>query len=315
MSVTINDIARQTGFSKSTVSRALANDPHVLETTKKQIITIAKELDYKPNFNASTLVTGGSHSIGVIFPSNKRHQSNPFYLKIIAGMQEILSKEGFVITVALADTTEEILNVVTTMSQQANIKKFIFLYYEENDLIRRYLKEKELLYVTIGNSNTENGVFIDNDNVYFGQLTLSRISESHKVKNVLFIRSNKTLLFEEERLSGVLQSVQNREDVKLVVEKLDFGNPNDLQYAFLGNFDYIIAAQDKLAEFIYQALLAQGHKVPIITFNNSVSSFNHRDYIFSFDLKPDKLGEKAVEELLKLNDSSTYEKKCVYYIR
>ena len=43
-------------------------------------------------------------------------------------MQEILSKEGFVITVALADTTEEILNVVTTMSQQANIKKFIFLY-------------------------------------------------------------------------------------------------------------------------------------------------------------------------------------------
>ena len=93
MSVTINDIARQTGFSKSTVSRALANDPHVLETTKKQIITIAKELNYKPNFNASTLVTGGSHSIGVIFPSNKRHQSNPFYLKLLQVCRKFYQKK------------------------------------------------------------------------------------------------------------------------------------------------------------------------------------------------------------------------------
>ena len=51
MRLTISDIARKAGVSKTTVSRVLNNRPDVDEETRKKILTIIKENKYLTTYN------------------------------------------------------------------------------------------------------------------------------------------------------------------------------------------------------------------------------------------------------------------------
>ncbi|MEM6821280.1 MAG: LacI family DNA-binding transcriptional regulator [Verrucomicrobiota bacterium] len=55
--VTMQDIARASGFSRSTVSRALKDHPSIPEKTAKKIKRLAKDLGYRPNPLVSALLT------------------------------------------------------------------------------------------------------------------------------------------------------------------------------------------------------------------------------------------------------------------
>ena len=51
-SVTSYDVARRAGVSQSTVSRALRDDPRVVEKTRLRIRALAKEMGYVPHVTA-----------------------------------------------------------------------------------------------------------------------------------------------------------------------------------------------------------------------------------------------------------------------
>ncbi|ACB74669.1 LacI family DNA-binding transcriptional regulator [Opitutus terrae] len=53
---TLNDIARQVGFSKNTVSLALRGDPQIPEVTRERIRRVADEVGYQPNAIVSHLM-------------------------------------------------------------------------------------------------------------------------------------------------------------------------------------------------------------------------------------------------------------------
>jgi len=66
--VTIKDIARQLGVSPATVDRAVHNRADISPETREKILSRIKELGYRPNKIARTLVSGKTTRIGVILP-------------------------------------------------------------------------------------------------------------------------------------------------------------------------------------------------------------------------------------------------------
>ncbi|WP_312092910.1 LacI family DNA-binding transcriptional regulator [Niallia sp.] len=66
MRVTVKDIAKYCGVSAGTVDRALNNRPGIKEKTKKRILEAAKELNYRPDFTARSLVKGRSMTLGIV---------------------------------------------------------------------------------------------------------------------------------------------------------------------------------------------------------------------------------------------------------
>lgn len=76
----INDIAEITGYSKSTVSRALNHKGRISQKTRDEIIKVAKEVNYSPNSKAVSLSTGKSYTLGVIVPYST---FNSYYDKIM----------------------------------------------------------------------------------------------------------------------------------------------------------------------------------------------------------------------------------------
>lgn len=303
MTATIKDIAVKAGVSTSTVSRALNNDPHILQETKLRIMKVAQELDYKTNFNAKTLATGGSRSVGIIFPSNERYQTNPFYLEIISGIGSELNRRGFVSTVALADSTDQIMEIVATMAHQAHITKYVFLYFEKNDPVRDYLDQHKLDYVIIGNDPTTPRVFIDNDNQFFGKLAGEKLLAMTPANHVLFLETQRRLKFEEERLSGLKSRLSTEKRITSLT--VDLKEPRTALTTIqdhLADVDGIVASQDEIGEFAYQAFLHEEHPLSIVTFNNLLHGFPDRKNIYSLDLKPRDIGQTAAQKIFEVQN-------------
>jgi DNA-binding LacI/PurR family transcriptional regulator len=60
------DVARLAGVSHQTVSRVINDSVHVRSETRERVLAAMRELDYRPNSVARALVTGRSHTFGVV---------------------------------------------------------------------------------------------------------------------------------------------------------------------------------------------------------------------------------------------------------
>lgn len=89
--VTIKDIARELGLSKSTVSRALHDSYEISAETKKLVLDYAAKIKYHPNPIALSLKERRSHSIGVIVAEI----ANSFFSQTIDGIESIAYKKGY----------------------------------------------------------------------------------------------------------------------------------------------------------------------------------------------------------------------------
>lgn len=82
---TLSDVAELTGYSASTVSRALKNDPRVKAATRDEIARVAEEVGFSQNALARSLRRGGASSLlGLIVPNIL----DPFYAAVVSGVQE-----------------------------------------------------------------------------------------------------------------------------------------------------------------------------------------------------------------------------------
>ncbi|MBZ0296598.1 MAG: LacI family transcriptional regulator [Anaerolineae bacterium] len=85
------DVARESGVSTSTVSRALNNYRYVKPSTRNKVLRIAEKLGYVPNQQARSLAGGRSNLIGVLVPN----LSNSYISEIIRGIDDELVNSSY----------------------------------------------------------------------------------------------------------------------------------------------------------------------------------------------------------------------------
>ena len=75
---TLEEIAKLSQVSRSTVSRVINNDPHVRPETREKVWQVIKQLNYQPNAVARSLAAGRRESwvlscLSVLLPHLKIH--------------------------------------------------------------------------------------------------------------------------------------------------------------------------------------------------------------------------------------------------
>jgi LacI family transcriptional regulator len=95
--VDIRAVARASGFSLATVSRALNGQPEVSATTRARIVETARQLGYRPNLQARTLVRGRSDTVGLIWDSSyiTTHGRQPFLQDLLVGLKLALAETHY----------------------------------------------------------------------------------------------------------------------------------------------------------------------------------------------------------------------------
>jgi len=91
MALTLEDVGRQCGVSRSTVSRVINNSPLVNEVTKVRVTKAIKELNYAPNLIARSLTRNKTDTLAVTLPDI----TGGVFPEILSGMDEIASERGY----------------------------------------------------------------------------------------------------------------------------------------------------------------------------------------------------------------------------
>jgi len=116
--VTLQDVAKATGFTVNTVSRALKNKPDISRQTCEEIQRVAREMGYVRNYIASSLRSGRTKTIALIAGT----MVNPFY----AILADLIQREavrlgyGLMILCSQDDPETELHMAEMALSRQAD---------------------------------------------------------------------------------------------------------------------------------------------------------------------------------------------------
>ncbi len=99
---TLPQVARRAGVSTATAARALGGYGSVRESTRERVLDAAEELGYRANVLARSMITGSTHTLGVLMSDIE----NPFFRRSLRGIADTARNRGF--EILLANTDEEL---------------------------------------------------------------------------------------------------------------------------------------------------------------------------------------------------------------
>lgn len=103
MPITVNQIAEKCGVSRTTVLRALNGTGSVKKETKKQILAIAEEYNYRPNLLARSLNHGRTMSLGVV----TINVENLYFVQSLNIINKEADKKGYFTNIVVCDENME----------------------------------------------------------------------------------------------------------------------------------------------------------------------------------------------------------------
>lgn len=95
----IKDVARLAGVSNATVSRVLANHPHVREDVRCSVRAAMRQLHYLPNRTAQSLRAQRAKILGLIISDI----TNPFFLGIVRAVEDVAAAHQYAIFLCNGD--------------------------------------------------------------------------------------------------------------------------------------------------------------------------------------------------------------------
>ena len=274
--VTIRDVAKESGFSSTTVSIVLNNAPlarYIPASTKKRIEKAAKSLGYRPNLFARSLRSKRSHTVGVIVFD----MTDPYCTLVLRGIENSLYQSSFlpILTDVHNERSrfERYLEMLLDRRIEALIvvANWVFVNIDiladlEKSSIPTAIIEREL------DTDSVSSVIVDNE--LGGQTALEHLySLGHR--KIAFIRGPKHLADSGPRWNGVRAFARKNDvemDPRLILELPESRDPNssfDGGYKLTEelikskrSFTAILAFDDMSAFGAIRALRKAGIQVP-----------------------------------------------------
>jgi LacI family transcriptional regulator len=142
MQVKLKDLARMTGYSITTVSRALAGYSDVNEQTRQHIIETARQLGYVPNQAARQLRNRSSATLGMIIPAIERSFSNDFFSQLMQGIGDSASLYHYDVLISAQHPGEEEMAAYRRLVGGYRVDGMILARTRQHDPRIAYLKER-----------------------------------------------------------------------------------------------------------------------------------------------------------------------------
>ena len=184
-SVTSVDVAKLAGVSQSAVSRAFSRVPTqsgVSEEAKKRIFAAAKELGYRPNALARSMITGRSKIIALLFS----YLDNQFYALALEKLCIELQKNGYHAMVFMMPETA--VGVEDTVSEllEYKVDGIITASVELSSSLCKLCQDQGISVVMFNRIKAEEGVScVSTDNVLGGRLAARLFVETGQQKIAL----------------------------------------------------------------------------------------------------------------------------------
>ncbi len=168
---TLKSIAQRTGYSLTTISRALKDGPEVKPETIAKVKAVAEELGYRPDTSGLRLRTGKTFVICAIMPMMSMVQPEKTAgdlgaLRLINGLMQGLDGTNYHLMVLPDSGGGDRLKDVRYVVESGIADGLVLNLTRPDDIRVRYLQEKNFPFITFGRTELSfEHPYFDVDNV------------------------------------------------------------------------------------------------------------------------------------------------------
>ncbi|MDQ3707316.1 MAG: LacI family transcriptional regulator [Chloroflexota bacterium] len=267
MSTTLEEIARQAGVSRSTVSRVMNDHPSVDQDTRARVRSVAERLNYQPNVAARSLAVGRTNVIGLVIPMGVSALfTDPYFPLLIQGITSACNANEHSVMLWLAEPEYE-RRTIRQVLQGGLIDGVILASALMEDPMLEALLRRGLPFIMVGRLPTDNQIsYVDVDNVNSAREMVAYLLRlGHR--RVATIAGPTNMIAGSDRLEGYRLALRNRgltPDPALIVEA-DFteeGGYVAMQRLLPEAPNAVFVASDAMAIGAMRALRDAGLRVP-----------------------------------------------------
>ena len=208
--ITITEISKIAGVSKTTVSRVLNNKPDVDSETRQKILSLIEQFDYQPNAFAKAISLQKTNHVGLIIPHNAEYVfSNSFYTEVMHGVSVEVDRQGYYLVLCYAHEVNYL-----DIYRQKRVDGFVLLSPGSYHIhIIDSLNKEGVPFVSTARISDEGSMtYVDVDNYYGATLAMEHLIElGHK--RIAYI-GKPTLKSSQDRLRGY-QAVMQKYNLPL----------------------------------------------------------------------------------------------------
>jgi len=170
--VTMNDVAREAGLTRQTVSKYLNGGKNIKPDSARRIDAACEKLNYVPNIHAVNLVKGHSNIIGMVIPA----VTDPFFGEIIRFVESEANDRGYQLIYQCAYKDSEKEAAIIQSFRSLDVSAFIITPSQIRPN-RRLLSnlEKNYRVVYIENILKNNCHYVVNDNFHSGVMITEHV--------------------------------------------------------------------------------------------------------------------------------------------
>jgi LacI family transcriptional regulator len=307
--ITIKDIARIANVSHTTVSRALNDKSRICRETKEKILSIAKQLNYRPNFVARSLVMKRTKTLGLVITTIV----NPFYPELAQEIETTANSLGYNIILCCTHSDLSTEKKYIDMLRSKGVDGIIFTSAHLNDSNIEELAEESFPIILVNRRTYEPAMrervdYVGIDNTRGGYVAVEHLIRlGHERIGVIGGQPDSSVGV--ERLEGGKKAlrVYGLEEKEVYFLDGDFlkGSGYEAGRRFMGMADpptAVFATNDYMALGAYEAIIDQGFKIPeevaLVGFNDIEFSSIKGIELTTIGQKKYEMGPVAVKMLV-----------------
>lgn len=326
--ISINEIAREAGVSKSTVSRVINSHPNVNEVTRGNVLEVIERLHYKPSDIARNLSKSMSNDVAVSLPNIK----NPFFSTIITEVMADAIATDMNILLYTTDSLNEdaVMNKEKKIIEMANKKRAGAMLIYSSEYTRELeteLKKLGIPVVLIGKRVVDTDfyqiVYSEEKMAYLGMRYLFK--QGYKKIGLLKWQETEDWRY-SHRMNGVKKAMKEYGvafDRELLFNCGDYKISDDhAKAAYITAKNEIVANNEIEAVFaltntatlgLIKALKEADRKLPLISFDDA-QIFEDLDLgVTCIERSSEVIGELCVDLLSRVFRGEELEDKVVEF--
>jgi LacI family transcriptional regulator len=311
--VDIRELARRSGVSAATVSRALNDRAEVSPATRARIVSLAAELGYSPSQPARTLVRKRSDTIGLIWDTgyDAEGRRHPFLQDLLVALKRPLGDAGYHMMLLSTAQADAGVDTYLRAARQHSLDGVIMMGVDERHPAITALVDAAIPCVAVDLAlHGPRTTYVSSDNRTGAATAVAHLYASGR-RRIAIITGPLSLMPASERLAGYrYQSAR-------------LGMPYRPEYVAYGDFflssgyestrrlldlpeppDAIFAAGDEMAIGAMHAISDAGLTVPddiaVIGFDNIESASLVRPALTTIAQDPRAICTSAVDSLLTI---------------
>jgi DNA-binding LacI/PurR family transcriptional regulator len=301
------DVARLAGVSHQTVSRVLNDHPNVRPQTRDRVLAVIRQLAYRPNAAARTLVTRRTRTLGVICVDSTLYGP----ASMLYGIEQAARHSYFVTIASLpALNRRSVLGAVDRFVGQA-VEGIIVIAPQTTAVSALHHVPEHVPLVAVGCGTSASLASVAIDNAAGARLaTQYLLGLGHRTVHQL--AGPKSWLDARERIDGWRQALNEAGAPEPAMVSGDWsaasGYKLGCQLAASSEVTAVFCANDQMALGLLRALAEHGRRVPddvsVIGFDDIPESAYYLPPLTTVRQDFGVLGRRALDRLLcRIGDS------------